>query len=315
MKKKCLDTDRTLKNLELKFQKKLNEKVQEILHNEGNKLEYVELEINERETPKLEEISEEYIIVEEPQFMEIFEEAEEEALPQDEQYEEVEFLDNESTEFDFKIESVEYGTSVEARYTCSSCEIQFKQWNSYFRHMNKLHPEAAPLICHICDYSFAPTPGKEEWIHRNMTKHMAAHESGKMNSCMLCPEVFKSQRVLEEHQQRNHSNLQGRNICKGCHKQFSSYQDLQDHLRISNCKENERPFKCFICNETFVMGIAKKKHVQTVHQDKAGADCPLCVRCKIPSAVAFENHYKTHFAGRVNMRNVCLPFYRIISPT
>lgn len=32
-----------------------------------------------------------------------------------------------------------------------------------------------------------------------------------------------------------------------------------------------------------------------LHGDKAGSDCPLCVRCKIPSAVAYENHFRTHF--------------------
>lgn len=77
---------------------------------------------------------------------------------------------------------------------------------------------------------------------------------------------------------------------------FSTSYELNQHIANSSCKENQdKSFRCYICNRIFSMGIAKKKHIQEDHQDKAGQDCPLCLRCKIPSAVSYENHYKTHF--------------------
>ena len=306
LKTKCLDTDRTLKNLERKFQTKLKEKVQEILHNDGN---FYEIEEFESEGGnKHEPISEQYVIEEivDEELEEIFvnEEEQEEVVPvASEAYMEVleEYLEGEA-EPQFKIEPISFPIKNQ-KFNCRECKpnIFFKTEIGLKVHEWDFHQigNRDPLTCLTCNYTFEYEANKEDSLTRQMHKHLVAHASGKMNSCTICPEVFKSLHHLEEHKKRQHRKHMT-NKCKACHSEFSTNQELQLHLITSSCKDqHQRPFKCYICNETFAMGIAKKKHIQIDHQDKAGADCPKCLRCKIPSAIAYENHYKTHFAGKL----------------
>lgn len=317
LKEKCLATDRTLKNLELKFQTKLNEKVQEIIGQNDLKVEYFEedLEGDEGELIRTEEVSEMEAdeLVEPENFIVYCEEQEEESFqaPAD-IYEEVEYLESSEAQQDQEQElEVEkwYGKFPEKKhFVCTFCKpnMFFKTQLGLEKHRWDIHQlgDRDPLVCHVCSFTFDGDDVKEDRLARNIQKHLAAHKNGKLKSCMLCPEVFKSLHHLEEHQYRHHQNPSSQNKCKGCQNDFQTYEALKVHLMASDCKDShEKPFKCFICGETFVMGIAKKKHIQEEHQDRAGADCPLCVRCKIPSAVAFENHYKTHFAGKISKDN------------
>lgn len=286
------------------FQRKLNEKVQEILDKDVNKSQFVEIETEEIEVGiKDEPISEQFVIIEEPQYIEEYEEV---SLPQEELYEEVEFLESEMPVIEDqpaaeKIQSSQKNSSIHSKLLCTLCEpsIAFKYEKSYLKHIVEYHQsdELNARNCQVCNFPFENLLGSEECIRKVITKHLKSHEEGKIYPCMECADLFKSHRALEIHQARQHFNLKTLIVCKGCQCEFATNQELKDHLSVSNCRENhERGFKCYICNEIFSMGIEKKKHIQTLHQDKAGSDCPLCIRCKIPSAVAFENHYKTHFA-------------------
>lgn len=190
-------------------------------------------------------------------------------------------------------------TTDSKSFFCIHCNDNFSFEIGLRAHM-ELHEKEGfdPLVCQMCGYEFPNDFNREDLLARQMSKHFAAHEEGKMINCPMCPEVFKTRRKLEEHQIRLHNNSKPQHKCKGCFHDFGSHLELHQHLIESDCKEShERPFKCYLCGETFSMGIQKKKHIQTDHQDKAGADCPHCLRCKIPSALAFENHAKTHFAG------------------
>lgn len=130
---------------------------------------------------------------------------------------------------------------------------------------------------------------------------MSYHADGKFNSCDKCFEVFKTAKQLQSHENYHHNVNVKTNMthkCKSCGTQYQTYYQLNQHVQTSNCRSNaERTFQCYICKESFSRGVTKKKHIQEMHKDKAGADCPLCLRCKIPSAVAFENHYRTHFVA------------------
>jgi hypothetical protein len=318
LKTKCLDTDRTLKAFERKLNEKLNDlesfRLQTVEPEEHDtepeepKQEYIELEMESDEEIICKQ--EEVVVFEEDgndvYSMEVYENDTRESFEiVNEMYEEIEYLETDLPDPQFRIEEFEVGKSTvpirNAKKYCIYCKTrpQFKTEIGLNRHKFEVHQvgEDNPLICPTCSFTFDGDL-KEEQLSRIILKHAVAHEKGKNHSCMFCPEVFKSLRHLEEHQLRHINNTQPGNRCKGCFSEFPSVDELQAHLWTSNCKENhERPFRCYICQETFSMGIAKKKHIQVDHQDKAGADCPLCLRCKIPSAVAFENHYKTHFAG------------------
>lgn len=173
--------------------------------------------------------------------------------------------------------------------------------------MSKIFLFLDPFLCEICNIEFPINEfDDEENATRNIQNHIACHFEGKNHSCGQCFSAFKTLKQLEIHQQTNHKKLAVSFKCKGCHVRFSSPSELNQHIVESMCKEvQDKSFRCYICNQIFNMGIAKKKHIQEEHHDKAGQDCPLCLRCKIPSAVAFENHYKTHFIAPRFSCNFC----------
>lgn len=220
-----------------------------------------------------------------------------------EMYEEIEYLEAEPIEEQFSLDSNQTFEILQEDTPllfCSFCPSSagYKHEILLKRHVWEVHHSGNdPLICSICNFVFNPEDTRDDVLARQVQKHELAHQNDKFHSCLICPEVFKTLRSLEDHRQRQHINTQS-NKCKGCQSDFATFRALHLHLTGSFCKEtHEKPFKCYICNESFSMGVTKKRHIQTNHQDKKGADCPLCLRCKIPSAVAFENHYKIHFAG------------------
>jgi KRAB domain-containing zinc finger protein len=136
-------------------------------------------------------------------------------------------------------------------------------------------------------------------MERVIEKHFKEHTAGKFYSCKLCFELFQTQTQLEFHLDMRHKkNSKSSFKCRRCSSAFNTRVELSIHVASTDCKENnDKTFQCYICNKIFSMGIAKKQHIMQEHQDKAGTDCPLCLRCKIPSAIAFENHYRTHFVA------------------
>lgn len=208
----------------------------------------------------------------------------------------VEYLEPEISSF--AEEATPQSSRIKTIEFCTRCKpnpsfrtkIGLKIHNFTFHRIGNMNP----LICHVCNFKFDENL-KEESIARIIKKHQEAHEAGKTLCCSYCPEMFKSKRNWEEHQYRMHtSNKEFR--CKACQGEFASSIDLNIHLEESSCRPgHEKPFRCYICNEVFHLGTAKKRHVLEKHQDKAGSDCPHCLRCKIPSAIAYDNHLKIHY--------------------
>lgn len=220
-------------------------------------------------------------------------------------YEEFEYLEPETIEeVQILVDAVEQVDKFEFsnKFFCQLCESNAKFNHEILleRHQWEVHNIGSdPFVCSICNFVFDIEDVRQERAILQIEKHRNEHEIGKMNSCSICPEVFTTQKKMEKHQQTCHLRSSA-NKCKSCKNNFLTTLDLQVHLNSSECRDvHERPFHCYICGDNFVMGISKKKHIQMMHQDKKGADCPLCMRSKIPSAIAFENHFKIHFESEI----------------
>ncbi|KAG5684825.1 hypothetical protein PVAND_014037 [Polypedilum vanderplanki] len=293
---KCLDTNRTL-SLALKSLNNKLKQIQTIKENSFSAEEvYVKNENNSEEIDHL--IEYEYMEAKDSSDDEKINYKNEEVVEYIEEYEQVEYLEESFTDSTFQ---------------CTYCEpfITFKTDYGLKKHLYNEHQIGGnPLICFTCNIEFKVKPTiSEEAINKSIQKHMFYHEEGKFHSCTKCFEVFNTNRQLQNHENYHHNvNVKISLIhkCKSCGTQFQSNNQLTKHVQESNCKSHfEKTFQCYICNETFTRGVTKKKHVQEMHQDKAGSDCPLCLRCKIPSAIAFENHYKTHFIAPRFCCNYC----------
>lgn len=325
LKVKCLSTDKTLRNLELKFQTKLEEMEAQLLMKQAmseqcyiasSAFDQIPQE-QEQESLSFDELLEN--TPEETEFAFIEEDiTDDEIEAKNEMYEEVEYLESDAGEICSVASVVEEvpDTEVEKpKNICHLCAtpVQFKHEFSLNRHLWTFHNigDSDPMVCETCDYRFDENPLREDTLIRAIQKHRTAHENGKTLGCTFCPELFKSKlrldQHIEEHKKRSQSDSRSHHKCRACQKIFPKFEELTSHLNRTDCREtHERPFKCFVCNVSFAMGKKKKEHVQKEHQDKAGADCPLCCRCKIPSAVAFENHYSTHFEGEFTGRSKVL---------
>lgn len=147
------------------------------------------------------------------------------------------------------------------------------------------------FYCEVCSFHFNDQNSCE------VQKHLQEHENGKNICCMQCSELFSSTKSMQNHQIQFHKEKS----CKKCKLKLDSV----DHQCYAEKRRAKKTYMCYVCKKTFIKGIDKKQHVQQIHKNLAGKDCPLCIRCKIPSAVAYENHYKIHFIEPEFFCNFC----------
>lgn len=133
--------------------------------------------------------------------------------------------------------------------------------------------------------------------------------------CDFCdPKLkFPTQIKLQVHQFNMHQHGIHPLKCKVCHKKLGNKKKMKEHSEI--CKPRPlmpklvkvvpKTYKCYLCDEVFEMGVTKVDHINTVHADKANADCHLCLRKRIPSATAFEKHVSEHMVEYTLICSYC----------
>lgn len=131
-------------------------------------------------------------------------------------------------------------------------------------------------------------------------------------SCTLCTRrvYFDSEINRQYHMFIKHNIGENPHKCKICGKTFDLATQLKRHNdETGTCKPNElqvaKTYKCYICNEVFAMLVSKHQHINTHHADKAYGDCHLCLRKRIPSACAFEQHVSEHYMEFALICNYC----------
>ncbi len=123
-------------------------------------------------------------------------------------------------------------------------------------------------MCETCNIEFlVKNSDNEETLSKNIQVHKSYHAEGKFRSCNECFSVFKTLKQLENHKQAVHEiSKSSQYQCKNCSTTFSTALDLKKHLASTKCKNaSEKSFQCYICNEIFTMGIAKKRHIQVIN--------------------------------------------------
>lgn len=244
-KNRCLETDRTLKNLERKMKLKLSE----LMKIEESEIEEILIEqpvCESQDTIESEIVDfEEYEALEEVP-TEIIEEKLE-----TEYYEEEELFDDQDS-FDLQ------------NSFCKEELIELEEVQ--VQDSNQADPEtefdgASSFSCTNCDFVFEEADERQdETIEKKIQKHLSAHDEGRNYCCMICGELFLTFKNLTQHQNRSH-NLSDLLICQLCYVEFDSLESVESHKQ--NCTNTPEPskikkkykpyasnksFKCYICN-------------------------------------------------------------------
>ncbi|CAO1409266.1 unnamed protein product [Diamesa hyperborea] len=187
------------------------------------------------------------------------------------------------------------------------------------------------MLCHVCHKSFddeivfkrhrqkcvlkiKKTPAEKR------VKLVKKLRSTAKHTCTLCTRIkyFESEVNLKNHMFIKHQIGVNPHTCKVCGMTFDFAIQLRRHNdETGTCKPTELPakktYKCYICNEEFAMAVSKIQHINTYHSDKANSDCHLCLRHRIPSACAYEQHLSTHYLDFAFICSYCGKGYHLIS--
>lgn len=217
------------------------------------------------------------------------------------------------------------------QHMCLLCEppIRFAQSIHLEHHSYILHEIGTnPLICKDCDF-ISDIEDKNYWDNQRAHSKQHNQPMGFLHyehsytkegtrgfrrikeqkqplgfHCDLCDQKLKfpSEIRLQVHQFSVHQHGVHPLKCKVCHKILGNKKKMKEHSEI--CKPRPlmpklvkvvpKTYKCYLCDEVFEMQVTKIDHINTVHADKANADCHLCLRKRIPSATAFEKHVSEH---------------------
>ncbi|EGT49773.1 hypothetical protein CAEBREN_06681 [Caenorhabditis brenneri] len=94
--------------------------------------------------------------------------------------------------------------------------------------------------------------------------------------------------------------------CHVCHKFFTNFKGLQQHLIIHT---DERPFKCEVCGQTFRFKSNLFEHA-SVHTGSTPYSCPYCQKmCRLKGNL--KKHLRTHVTTKEELEAAWRPFAKI----
>ena len=168
------------------------------------------------------------------------------------------------------------------RYSChyEQCNCSFNTQAELNKHHKDHHP---PVQCTVCK-KFCVTPN-------TLDRHMYKHKERNMK-CQYCKETFAFKSELEFHM-ANHQDEPTYN-CKSCTKGFMRLSDLKEHeeshtdellecpvqgctytaklkryiwihLKTTHAKDDELPYPCKYCEQSFKFYEQRKRHYSNDH--------------------------------------------------
>ena len=177
-------------------------------------------------------------------------------------------------------------------YFCSLCSKYFYGQNDYDKHQDEYHKHDK-FQCGLCLIEFEDAEFCEA--------HVLVHKKKSKFRCGICSFYFETKEILKNHLSTHKDDL----TCKQCHILFSTGEDLSAHECQNGVDGNqEKSYKCTICDKNFVSTKEIGKHMSTVHyggnesnddentvQTFTQNECEICGETFIRAEI-FEEHMK-----------------------
>lgn len=171
--------------------------------------------------------------------------------------------------------------------SCPHCSYQTTKQHYYDRHQ-RLHCSKRSFV-HQCEQCCYKTHRKEHFVrHVNNV-----HGNKRPFLCHLCGKAFKRGDALLQHYQ-THSEIgpsENSNYkCNVCEKSFRSHSHLYEHQAVHS---ETRSFLCEICGASFKTRSVHRKHILSIHRNPRAYSCDSCSK-KFNTLFALKRHQKTH---------------------
>ena len=137
------------------------------------------------------------------------------------------------------------------------------------------------LICEIC--------GLATKSNKNLQVHMTTHTGEKNYLCSECGDCFAREHTLQSHELAIHKKERN-HICQYCGKSFV-FKYVKDNHEKKHFGGPKIP--CHICGFTFSSNYNVKKHIQAVHENQRPYKCHLCDK-SFKTIPARQYHVNTH---------------------
>ncbi|XP_067118156.1 zinc finger protein 43-like, partial [Centruroides vittatus] len=181
-------------------------------------------------------------------------------------------------------------------------KIHFKIKRKYFRVMFASHSKQE-LTCDLCKQTFRNK--------RILQTHLFCHIRKKPFRCTTCNKKFLWQFLLRRHMKKhksgNENEISQRNLClqpSGDRVKSSPRNGKVHACKICGKEFNEeRPFKCDICNKGFKWK-EQVKHHKTTHIEERPFKCDICNKSfKLKGQL--KSHQKTHSEEQPFKCDIC----------
>uniref|UniRef100_A0A182SCG1 C2H2-type domain-containing protein n=1 Tax=Anopheles maculatus TaxID=74869 RepID=A0A182SCG1_9DIPT len=141
---------------------------------------------------------------------------------------------------------------------------------------------------------------KQFYRRFQLLDHIAAHKG--TIKCEVCQKSYKSSRYLALHMMKSHSREEDRPFkCDKCHQSFHKEHLLKAH------QANHLSEKCPICDKVVSSKYALKTHVSHMHGSDSNQICDVCGK-EFRTKLAMDRHINEHMGLEVVQKvqcNVC----------
>ncbi|KXJ75491.1 hypothetical protein RP20_CCG011609 [Aedes albopictus] len=165
------------------------------------------------------------------------------------------------------------------RMACDLCGAVLADVTSLYSHFRKEHQEKGYVVC--CD--------KKIFKRCFMLEHMKFHTNPSAYRCEICNKNYKNKVYLSLHQIKLHGKEEDRPFkCDRCKQSFAKKYQLQAHM-VSHEK-----VQCPICSRMMGNKMALATHITNQHSNKdRKLICDTCGK-EFLNKTCFERHVKEH---------------------
>ena len=159
---------------------------------------------------------------------------------------------------------------------CPECEFESDDKNAFKTHIEFAH-DGVNYYCHDCD--FKTTVSSELDLHIDLehntiiqSEHNGQDDNSK-HQCTHCGKVFRSAKILRNHEILIHLKKREKISCKQCTYQAYKQNTMDTHIQSVH---NNLKYPCEMCGKLYQSSLSLRCHVMKIHEKSVVFECDQC---------------------------------------